>query len=89
MPISANNLLQWQVFGNLLAANRSGWADCALFMIIAATTQWRHHKSGWLVWMSAPVLALMIIQSYLSRSQCKLGDDSLSGFDHFAGWLAC
>ena len=42
-----------------------------LFMMIATITQWRDHKSRWLIWMSVPALTLMIIQSYLSEANAN------------------
>ena len=42
-----------------------------LFMIIATIMHWRDHKSRWLIWMSVPVLTLMIIQSYLSEANAN------------------
>ena len=75
----------WQFVGGQFAV---AGPVVLLFMMIATITHWRDHKSRWLIWMSAPVLTLMIIQSYLSEANANWAITAFPALTILlAGWL--
>ena len=75
----------WQFVGGQFAV---AGPVVLLFMMIATITHWRDHKSRWLIWMSAPVLTLMIIQSYLSEANANWAMTAFPALTILlAGWL--
>ena len=59
-----------------------------LVMAIAAIRHWHDHKTRWLIWMSAPVLGLMIVQSYLSDANANWTMTAFPALTLLAaGWL--
>jgi 4-amino-4-deoxy-L-arabinose transferase-like glycosyltransferase len=60
-----------------------------LFMATAAVRQWHDRKTKLLVWMSAPVLSLMIVQSYLSEANANWAMTAFPALTMLAaGWLS-
>ena len=75
----------WQFIGGQFAV---AGPVVLLFMMIAAIAHWHDQKSRWLVWMSAPVLTLMIIQSYLSEANANWAITAFPALTILlAGWL--
>ena len=58
-------------------------------MILATKQQWGNHQTRWLVWMSAPILTLMIIQSFISDTNANWAMPAYPALTIMAaGWLA-
>tara|TARA_B100000989_G_scaffold260461_1_gene211046 strand:- start:2078 stop:3499 length:1422 start_codon:yes stop_codon:yes gene_type:complete len=82
---SASMVGVWQFIGGQFAV---AGPIVLLFMMIATLKHWHDNKSRWLVWMSAPVLTLMIIQSYLSEANANWTMTAFPALTILlAGWL--
>jgi len=76
----------WQFLGGQFAV--AGPLMFAL-MLIAAKSQWRQHRVNWLIWMSAPALGLMTVQSFLSEANANWAMTAYPALTMLAaGWLA-
>jgi len=76
----------WQFIGSQFAV---AGPLMLVFMLVAAGRSQRNHKTGWLVWMWAPVFALMTVQSYLSEANANWAMTAFPALTLVAaGWLS-
>jgi 4-amino-4-deoxy-L-arabinose transferase-like glycosyltransferase len=76
----------WQFIGSQFAV---AGPLMLVFMLVAAGRSQRNQKTGWLVWMWAPVFALMTVQSYLSEANANWAMTAFPALTLVAaGWLS-